>query len=99
MGFSSRGQLADRLHFEQRKGHKPTHVQLEVVLKQLNLSMRVWNEVKEVADSGIAALHQGKDLDAKLVLKLIRDGLLPQDLAHTRVSLEHMLKYVDETTH
>lgn len=99
MGFKSWGDLADRLQFERKKRQMPTCVELDNALKQSNLNMQVWNEVREVADSGIALFRQGKDLDAKLVLQLVRDGLLPRDLVHTRGSLERMLQFVDEIDH
>lgn len=98
MEFDSWGQLADRLQFERKKKQKPTYMKLENALKKVNLSMQVWNEAREVADAGTAAFHLGKNLDAEDVLQRIRgDLLLPEDLVHTRASLERMLKFVDET--
>ena len=95
MQFCSWAALADKLHFERKKESRPTHVLLEATLKDNNLSMKVWNEVREVADAGIKEFHQGNDLDAKLVIQLLHDGLLPKDLVHTKASLKHMLQYVD----
>ncbi len=95
MQFCSWAELADRLHFERKKTSRPTHVLLETTLRNNQLSMKIWNEVREVADAGIKEFHQGNDLDAKLVMKLLHDTLLPQDLVHTKASLEQMLQYVD----
>ena len=91
--------MADRLRFERKKKQKPTYMKLENALKKVNLSMQVWNEVREVADAaGTAAFHLGKNLDAEDVLQRIRgDLLLPEELVHTRASLERMLKFVDES--
>lgn len=95
MQFSSWAALADKLHYERKKTTRPTHVLLEKTLKINHLSMEVWNEVMEVADAGINEFHQGGDLDAKLVLQLLHDKMLPKDLLHTKASLQHMLQYVD----
>ncbi len=94
-GFCSWGALADKLHFERKISSRPTHVLLETTLKNKHLSMKVWNEVKEVADAGMGEFHQGNDLDARLVMQLLHDDLLPEDLVHTKSSLIHMLQYTD----
>ena len=86
--------LADKLHFERKKTTRPTHVLLETTLTNNHLSMKVWNEVREVADAGTKESHQGNDLDAKLVMQLLHDQLLPEDLVHTKASLKHMLQYI-----
>lgn len=57
--------------------------------------MKVWNEVRDVADAGIRELHKGNDLDAKDVMQLLNGNLLPDDLVHTKDSLEQMLQYVE----
>lgn len=54
-------------------------------------------EAKQWSGSG-ENFRQGKDVDAKLVLKLIGNSLLPQDLEHTKASLEGMLRFVDESS-
>ena len=94
MQFCSWEASADKLHFERKKASRPPHVLLKTTLNN-HLSMKVWNEVREVADAGIKEFHQGNDLTAKLVMKLLHDKLLPQDLVHTKASLEQMLQYVD----
>ena len=66
MQFSSWGALADKLRYERKKAARPTHVLLESTLKNHHLSMKLWNEVREVADAGVQAFHQGSDLDASL---------------------------------
>ena len=96
MQFCSWAALADKLHYERKKRSRPTHVLLETTLKNNHLSMKVWNEVREVADAGIKEFHQGNDLDAKLVMQLLSDTLLPDDLVHTKASLKQMLQYVAE---
>ncbi len=95
MEFCSWGALADKLHFERKQSSRPTHVLLETTLKNNHLSIKVWNEVQEVADAGMEEFYQGDDLDAKLVMQLLHDELLPEDLVHTKSSLVHMLQYVD----
>ena len=95
MQFPSWGALADKLHYERKKAAKPTHVLLSSTLKNIHLSMKVWNEVREVADAGVQAFHQGANLDAKLVLQLLHGKVLPDHLLHTKASLQHMLQYVD----
>ena len=96
MQFCSWAALADKLHFERKKTTRPTHVLLETTLKSNHLSMKVWNEVRELADAGMEESHQGKDFDAKLVTQLLHDQLLPKDLVHTQASLKHMLEYVND---
>ena len=96
MQFCSWAASADKLHYERKKTSRPTHVLLETTLKNNHLSMKVWNEVREVADAGIKEFHQGNDLDAKLVMQLLSDKLLPDDLVHTKASLKQMLQYVAE---
>lgn len=95
MQFPSWQALADRLHYERKKPSKPTHALLETTLKTNHLSMKVWNEVREVADAGIRKFHKGNDLDAKDVMQLLNGNLLPDDLVHTKDSLEQMLQYVE----
>ena len=57
MQFCSWAALADKLHHERKKRSRPTHVMLETTLKNNHLSMKVWNEVREVADAGIKEFH------------------------------------------
>lgn len=96
MHFSSWEALADKLHYERKKASKQIHALLETTLNNNHLSMKVWNEVNEVAEAGINEFHQGNDLDAKDVMQLLNGELLPDDLVHTKDSLEQMLLYVDE---
>ncbi|KAL0031341.1 hypothetical protein WJX79_004728 [Trebouxia sp. C0005] len=96
MQFSSWEALAGKLHHERRKPNKPTHALLETTLNTNHLSMKIWNEVKEVADAGIKEFHKGKDMDAKNVMELLNGKLLPDDLKHTKGSLERMLQFVEE---
>lgn len=96
MQFCSWAALADKLHFERKRTTRPTHVLLETTLTNNHLSMKVWNEVREVADAGTKESHQGNDLDAKLVMQLLHDQLLPEDLVHTKASFKHMLQYIDD---
>ena len=96
MQFPSWQALADKLHHEHRKPSKPTHALLETTLNTNHLSMKIWNEVKEVADAGIKEFHKGKDMDAKNVMELLNGKLLPDDLKHTKGSLERMLQFVEE---
>ena len=65
MQFSSWEALADKLHYERKKPSKTTRALLETTLKTNHLSMKVWNEVKEVVDAGNEEFHKGNDLDAK----------------------------------
>lgn len=96
MQFCSWAALADKLHHEHKKRSRPTHVLLETTLKNNHLSMKVWNEVREVADAGIKEFYQGNDLDAEDVMQLLNNKLLPDDLVHTKASLEQMLQCVAE---
>ncbi len=96
MQFSGWEALADKLHYERKKPSKPTHALLETTLKTNHLSMKVWNEVREVADAGNIEFHKGNDLDAKDVMQLLNGDLLPDDLVHTKDSLEQMLQYVED---
>ena len=96
MQLSSWEALADKLHYERKKPSKPTHALLESTLKTNHLSMKVCNEVREVADPGIREFHKGKDMDTKDVMPLLSGDLLPDDLVHTKDSLEQMLQYVEE---
>lgn len=96
MQFCGWEALADKLHYERKKPSKPTHALLETTLKTIHLSMKVWDEVKEVADAGIKEVHEGHDLDAKDVMQLLNVKLLPDDLVHTKDSLEQMLQYVQD---
>lgn len=68
---------------------------LETTLESNHLSTKVWDEVREVADTGIKENPQGNNLDAKLVMQLLHDDLLPEDLIHTKASLKHRLQYID----
>ena len=95
MQFPAWEALADRLHYERKKPSKQAHALLETALKTNHLSMKVWNEVREVADAGIREFHKGDDLDAKGVMQLLNGNLLPRDLVHTKDSLEQMLQYVE----
>lgn len=64
-GFSSQGALPDRLQFERKKIQKPTHMELEAVLRiqRSGLSMQLWNEVSERADAVVLELYQCEDKD------------------------------------
>ena len=86
MQFSGWEALADKLHYERTKPSKPTHALLKTTLKTNHLSMKVWNEVREVADAGNIEFHKGNDLDAKDVMQLLNGDLLPDDLVHTKDS-------------
>ena len=96
MHFSGWEALADKLHYERKKPSKPTHALLETTLRTNHLSMKVWNEVKEVADAGVKEFHKGNDSDAQDVMQLLNGKLLPDDLVHTKDSLEQMLQYVED---
>lgn len=71
-----------------------THVQLEVVLTDKNLSMKVWNDVTLVAEAQCVDATCGPDLDPMLLVQLVDKGLLPDNLSHTKDSTKRMLQYV-----
>ena len=98
MHFGSWDALADKLHYESksRESSKPTHALLETTLTDNHLSMKLWNEVKEVADAGNSEFHKGTALAAKDIMQLLSDKWLPDDLVHTKHSLVRMLRYIDE---
>ena len=100
MHFGSWEALADKLHYESRsrdrESSKPTHALLETTLTDNHLSMKLWNEVKEVADAGNSEFHKGTALAEKDVMQLLSDKWLPDDLVHTKHSLDRMLRYIDE---
>ena len=98
MHFGSWDALADKLYYESKgkRSSKPTHALLETTLTDNHLSMKLWNEVKEVADARNSEFHKGKALDPKDVMQLLSDKWLPDDLVHTKHSLDQMLQFIDE---
>ena len=98
MHFGSWDALADKLYYESKgkRFSKPTHALLETTLTDNHLSMKLWNEVKEVADAGNSEFHKGKALDPKDVMQVLSDKWLPDDLVHTKHSLDQMLQFIDE---
>ncbi|KAL3154126.1 hypothetical protein ABBQ32_013655 [Trebouxia sp. C0010 RCD-2024] len=65
MQFCSWAALADELHFERKKASRPTHVLLETTLTNNHVSMKVWNEVREVADADITEGDRRRRLECK----------------------------------
>lgn len=96
MQFSSWEALADKLHHEHKKPSKPTHALLETTLNTNHLSMKIWHDVKEVADAGNKRVSQRQRYGAKDVMELLNGKLLPDDLKHTKGSLKRMLQFVEE---
>lgn len=94
LGFSDWHALSDRLFYERRMRDYPTHAELEVVLTDKNLSMKVWNDVTLITEAGCVKATHGPDLDPMLLFQLVDEGLLTDDLSHTKDSMKRMLQYV-----
>lgn len=94
LGFSGWHALSDRLFHEGRMRDNPMHVQLEVVLTDKNLSMKVWDDVTLVTEAQCVDATHGPDLNPMLLFQLVDEGLLPDDLSHTKDSMKRMLQYI-----
>ena len=87
MQFDSWAAPADKLHFERKETSRPTRVLLETTFKNNRSSMKIWNDIKDVADADIHEFHQGNSLEAKLVMKFLHDTLFRKTWHTPRLAL------------